>query len=107
MHLQNLSLFLVQIPDSGTRLILNLKELNEFLKYEHFEMGGIKTVIKMVIRNCFMAAIDLKDAYYSVSVSRLFQKFLKFKWKDKLNCFICFRNGLGFCLTKFTKKKKT
>ena len=106
MYLQNLSVFLVQKPDGGTRLILNLKELNEFHKYEHFEMGGIKTVINMITRNCFMAAIDLKDAYYSVSVSRPFHKFLKFKWTNKLHCFICFRNGLWFFLTKFTKKKR-
>ena len=75
-------IFIVKKPDGGTRLILNLKELNEFVKYEHFKMDGIKTIINMVTRNCFMATIDLKDAYYSVAISRLFQKFLKFKWKD-------------------------
>ena len=32
------------MPDGGTRLILNLKELNEFVKYEHFKMDGIKTI---------------------------------------------------------------
>ena len=70
------------MPDDGTRLILNLKELNEFVVYEHFKMDDIKTIINMVTRNCFMVTIDLKDAYYSVAISRLFQKFLKFKWKD-------------------------
>ena len=29
-------IFIVKNPDDGTRLILNLKELNEFVKYEHF-----------------------------------------------------------------------
>ena len=56
----------------------------------------------MVTRNCFMATIDLKDACYSVSISRLFQKFLKFKWKDKLYSFTCFPNDLRFCRRKFT-----
>ena len=72
-------LFIVKEPDGGTRLILNLEELNEFVKYKHFKMDGIKNIINMVTRNCFMATIDLKDAYYSVAISRLFQKFLKFK----------------------------
>ena len=49
----------------------------------------------MVTRNCFMATIDLKDAYYSVAISRLFQKFLKFKCKDKLYCFYVFQMVLG------------
>ena len=53
-----------------------------------------------------MATIDLKDAYSSVTISRLFQKFLKFKWKDKLYCFTCFPNGLGPCPRKITKLYK-
>ena len=56
------------VKKGGTRLILNLKELNGFVKYEHFKMDGIKTIINMVTRNCFMAATDLKDAYYSVAL---------------------------------------
>ena len=75
---------IVKKTDGGTRLILNLKELNEFVKYENYKMDGIKTIINMVTRNRFMVTIDLKDAYYSIAISRLFQKFFKFKWKDKL-----------------------
>ena len=69
-------------------------------------MDGINIIINMVTRNCFMATIDLKDAYCSVGISRLFQKFLKFKWKEKLYCFTCFLNGLGSCPRKFTKLNK-
>ena len=60
----------------------------------------------MVTTNCFMATIDLKDAYNSVAIRRLFQKFLKSKWKDKLYCFTCFPDGLGSCPRKFTKLNK-
>ena len=73
-----------RLIDGGTRLILNLKDLNDFVKYEHFKMDSIKTIIKMVTRNYFMPTLDLNDAYYGVAISRLFQKFFKFKWKDKL-----------------------
>ena len=69
-------------------------------------MNGIKNIIYMVTRNCFMATIDLKDTYNSVAISRLFQKFLKSKWKDKLYCFTRFPNGLGSCPRKFTKLNK-
>ena len=65
-------IFIVTKPDGGSRLILNLKVLNEFVKYEHFKMDGINTIINMITRNCFMATIDLKDAYCSVAISRLF-----------------------------------
>ena len=66
-------------------------------------MDSIKIITNMVTRNCFMAAIDISDAYYIVSISKLFQKFLKFKQKDKLCYFICFLNGLGPCPRKLTK----
>ena len=69
-------------------------------------MDGINAIINMVTRNCFMATIDFKDDYYSVAISRLFQKFLKFKWKEKLHCFTCFPNGLGSCSRKLTKLNK-
>ena len=55
-------IFLAKKSDGGPRLILNLKELNEFVKYEHFKMDGVKTIINMVTRNCVIATIDLKDA---------------------------------------------
>ena len=63
-------------------------------------MDGIKTITNMVTRNYFMATID------SVAISRLFQKFLKSKWKNKLSCFTCFPIGLGPCPRNFTKSNK-
>ena len=99
-------IFVAKKTDGVTRLILNLEELDEFVKYKHFKMDGIKTITNMVTRKCFMATIDLKDAYYSVAISRLFKKFLKFKWKDKLHCFACFANGLGPCPRKSTELNK-
>ena len=36
---------IVKKLDGRVRLILNLKELHEFFKYEHFTMVGIKTII--------------------------------------------------------------
>ena len=53
-----------------------------------------------------MATIDLKGADYSVPIIRLFPKFLKFKWKDKLYYFTCFSNGLRSCPRKLTKLNK-
>ena len=69
-------------------------------------MNIMKTIIKIVKRNCFMATIDLKCAGYSVHITRLFPKFFKFKWKDKLYYFTCFPNDLRSCPRKFTKLNK-
>ena len=97
------SIFLVPKPDGSFRLILNLKDLNQFVKFEHFKMDGIRDVLSLVTRGCFMAKIDLKDAYYSVKVHPTYQKFLKFRFAGTLHKFVCFPNGLGPCPRKFTK----
>ena len=35
-------------------------------------------------RDCYMASVDLKDAYYSVPMSIHAQKYLKFTWQGNL-----------------------
>ena len=38
----------------------------------------------MVEKNCFMASLDIKDAYNSTPVDESSQKYLKFIWKEQL-----------------------
>ena len=66
----------------------------------------LKDAISLIKPNCFMASIDLKDAYYSVPIAQAHQKYLKFQWEKKLYAFTCFPNGLAFCPRKFTKLLK-
>ena len=73
-------IFLVDKRDGGKRLILNLKKLNEYIEYHHFKMHGIKHILKLVTLDCYMAVLDIKDAYYSVPIHPVFQKYLKFTW---------------------------
>ena len=55
---------------------------------------------------CYMASIDLKDAYYSIPIHKDHQKYLKFAWWGKLYQYTCFPNGLAICPRKFTKMLK-
>ena len=89
--------------DGSFRVILNLKCLNTHVQYTQFKMDSLNTVLQMVKPGCFMASIDLKDAYYSVPIVTADQKYLKFQWQGKLFKFVCFPNGLAFCPRKFTK----
>ena len=57
-------IFIVPKPDGTYRSILNLKEFNQNVKYEHF-----KSATRMLPRDCFMASVDLNYAYYSVPVA--------------------------------------
>ena len=74
-----------------------------FVQYEHFKMESIHSILSIVTPGCWMASIDLKDAYYSVRVHYSHQKYLKFKYNGKLFKYTVFRNGLSSCPRKFTK----
>ena len=41
-------------------------------------MQTFQSVLSLIQPDCFMATIDLKDAYYSVKIDELDTKYLKF-----------------------------
>lgn len=99
-------IFLRPKNDGSHRLILNLKNLNQTVTYHHFKMDNLYSILKLVKQNCWMASVDLKDAYYSCPVAQEHQKYLKFFWNNQYYKFTCFPNGLACCPRKFTKLMK-
>ena len=96
-------IFLLPKKDGTFRLILNLKSFNEFVTHHHFKMDSLQTIIKLVTPNCFMASIDMKDAYYSIPVKSEDRKYLRFKWEDQFYEFTCLPNGLSCAPTSSLK----
>ncbi len=92
--------------DGSYRMILNLEQLNEFIVYHHFKMDSLQAAIELMKPGCFMANIDLKDAYYTVPIHHAFQKYLKFKFDGKLYQYTCLPNGLSSAPRLFTKLMK-
>ena len=89
------------------RMILNLKELNKFVAYQHFKMDSLKCVTSLMTQGCYTASVDTRDAYYTVPVALEHQKYLKFTWKDKLYQYTCLPNALASAPRIFTKHLKT
>ena len=99
------SVFTRPKKDGNKRMILNLKQLNEYVFSPHFKMDSIQTVINMIAPNVWMASVDLKDAYFSIPIHKDHQKYLKFMWKIPYK-FIAMPNGYGPAMLKFTKIMK-
>ena len=99
-------IFLHPKKDGSYRLILNLKQFNTNVVHHHFKMDSIQAIVKLVTPNCFMASLDLKDAYYSLPIKKAHRKFLRFFWRDKLYEFTCLPNGLACAPRLFTKTLK-
>ena len=100
------TIFLRPKTDGTHRMILNLKQLNKKVVYHHFKMDTLWSVIHMMKPGCYMASIDIKDAYYSVPIDDYDRRFLKFEWDSNIYQFTCFPNGLALCPRKFTKLLK-
>ena len=99
-------IFLRNKPDGTFRLILNLKEANKHIDSIHFKMETINSILKLVRPNCYMASVDIKDAYYSIPVSEHDQKYPKFMFDGQLYAFTCLPNGLCSEPSKFAKLLK-
>ena len=99
-------IFLRNKKDGSYRMILNLKKLKQYTSKIHFKMDTLNTVIKLIEKDCYMASIDLKEAYYSVSIRPSERKYLRFMWRGTLFQFTCLPNGLSCAPRKFTKLLK-
>ena len=50
-------------------MILDLMNLNKLVEYQHFKMFNLNTAVDLLTRGCFMASVDLTDAYYVVHIA--------------------------------------
>ena len=87
-------------------LILNLKKLNEHIVYRHFKMDSLQSAVQPMKPDCWMAVLDLKDAYYSVSIRTEHRKYLRFEYDGQLYEFVWLPNGLSSVPRIFTKLLK-
>ena len=72
------TIFLTPKKDGSFRLILNLKKFNMFVRYQHFKLESLKQVVAMMKPGCFMASLDIRDAYYSVPIHKSHKNTLNF-----------------------------
>lgn len=97
------SFFLVPKPDGSYRFILSLKELNKCIHTDHFKMEDIRSAAKLIFPNCFMATLDLEDAYLLVPVHKSSQKYLRFVFQNTLYQFVALPFGLNLSPFIFIK----
>ena len=66
-------------------------------------MENLASMLTLVQPDCFMAKVDIKDAYYRVPIHEGDQKLLKFHFEDVLYKFTALSNGHTARPRKFTK----
>ena len=99
-------IFVIPKKDGDYRMILNLKELNEFIAYRHFKMEHFETVLKLVKPGTFFASIDIRHAYYSIFIAPEHQVKLRFMKSGKVYQYQALPNGISCAPKQFTRLMK-
>ena len=102
--LSNLSL--VDKSDGGKRPVINLKNLNSFIPYQHFKMEGLHLMKDLLQEGDYMCKIDLRDTYFTIPINQKYRKYLRFIWERTLYEFLCLCFGLGSAPLIFIKLMK-
>lgn len=83
-----------------------MKNLNKFIETEHFKLEDERIIKRLLTPNCYMASIDLQNAYYLIPIRKSDRKFLRFSFKGNLFEFTCLPFGLNTAPYTFTKIMK-
>ncbi|KAL0173005.1 hypothetical protein M9458_033316, partial [Cirrhinus mrigala] len=95
--------FIVPKKDGGLRPILDLRLLNRSVMRLKFKMLTIKQVVSQIRSEDWFVTIDLKDAYFHVSILPQHRKFLRFAFRGKAYQYRVLPFGLALSPRTFTK----
>ena len=88
------------------RLILDLSDLNLYLKKVHFKMEGLLAIASLISSGDFLASLDLQDAFLTIAMHSSCFKYLCFDFDGVRYCFIALVFGLSCAPRIFTKLLK-
>ena len=95
-------LFLVPKPDNKWRPILDLSNLNPFLKTEKFKMETPETIKTSLQKGEWVTSIDFKDAYFHIPIQGQSRKYLRFHFQGQTYQFKALPFGLSTAPMEFT-----
>ncbi len=95
--------FVVPKKDGGLRPILDLRLLNRSVRRLKFRMLTVKQVVSQIRSEDWFVTIDLKDAYFHVSILPSHRKFLRFAFRGKAYQYRVLPFGLTLSPRTFTK----
>ena len=95
-------LFLVPKPNNKWRPILDLSNLNIFLKVEKFKMETPETIRTSLQKQEWVTSVDFKDAYFHIPIQEQSRKYLRFHIQGQTYQFKALPFGLSTAPMEFT-----
>ena len=95
--------FLVPKRSGKSRMILNLKDINQFIQPVHFRMETLAAILPMLKRVDWAVSIDLSDAYHHVPIARPSRRLLGFSFAGRVYQYRALPFGLRPAPRLFTR----
>ena len=95
-------LFLVPKPNNQWRPIVDLSNLNKFLKVEKFKMETPETIRTSLHKEEWVTSVDFKDAYFHIPIQEQSRKYLRFHIQSQIYQFKALPFGLFTAPMEFT-----
>ncbi|XP_073720453.1 uncharacterized protein [Misgurnus anguillicaudatus] len=95
--------FIVPKKDGGLRPILDLRHLNRSVAKLKFKMLTIKQIVTQIRSEDWFVTIDLKDAYFHISILPQHRRFLRFAFGGVAYQYRVLPFGLSLSPRTFTK----
>ncbi|KAL1269008.1 hypothetical protein QQF64_031297 [Cirrhinus molitorella] len=95
--------FIVPKKDGGLRPIIDLRLLNRAIKRFRFKMLTIAQIVTQIRSKDWFVTIDLKDAYFHISILPEHRKFLRFAFGGEAYQYRVLPFGLSLSPRTFTK----
>ena len=95
-------LFLVPKPNNKWRPILDLSNLNLFLRTEKFKMETPETIRTSLQQGEWITSLDFKDAYFHIPIQEQSRKYLRFHVQGQTYQFKALPFGLSTAPMEFT-----
>ena len=99
-------MFLVEKKGGEQRPVINLRDLYGYIMYRHFKMEGINCVKNMIQQGDWLIKVDLKNAYFTIPIYNVDQKYLRFPWEGNAYQVHCLPFGITVAPWVFTKLMK-
>ncbi|KAL0201494.1 hypothetical protein M9458_004681, partial [Cirrhinus mrigala] len=94
--------FIVPKKDEGLRPFLDLRQLNRSVMWLKFRMLTVSQVVSQIRSEDWFVTIDLKDAYFLVSILPQHRKFLRFAFRGEAYQYRVLPFGLALSPRTFT-----
>ena len=98
--------FLRPKPNGTWRLILDVSELNKYVKCQTFKMDTAQVVRDAISQSCWATSVDFSDAYHHIPMSDSHRKYLCFQVNGILYWYLALPFGLNTAPSVFTTVMK-